>query len=112
MSGQHDPATASTGRISNNTSDNKDMSSYASQDAAMGRPAQQTATRTPSRWNPHSCPPQRRRPSRAAASMRVVASTPPPGPGRRHPVPPRDPRRRARGRRRSAPEGRSNASVP
>jgi hypothetical protein len=43
MSGQHDPATASTGRISNNTSDNKDMSSYASEDATMGRPAQQVA---------------------------------------------------------------------
>ena len=43
MSSQHDPATAGTGRISNNTSDNKDMSSYASEDARMGRPAEQVA---------------------------------------------------------------------
>ncbi|HZS00128.1 MAG TPA: hypothetical protein VFE37_15550 [Chloroflexota bacterium] len=43
MASQHDPTTASTGRISNNTSDNKDMSSYASQDATLGRPAQQVA---------------------------------------------------------------------
>ncbi|HEY7060031.1 MAG TPA: hypothetical protein VII06_01020 [Chloroflexota bacterium] len=43
MDSQHDPRTAGTGRISNNTSDNKDMSSYASEDATMGRPAQQMA---------------------------------------------------------------------
>ncbi|HLH26134.1 MAG TPA: hypothetical protein VK066_26755 [Chloroflexota bacterium] len=43
MSGQHDPATASTGRLSNDTSDNKVMDSYTSEDATMGRPAQQTA---------------------------------------------------------------------
>ena len=43
MSSQHDPATAGTGRISNNTADNKDMSSYASDDATMGHPAEQVA---------------------------------------------------------------------